>query len=317
MFKKLILKTYKDLFGSRCDDPGYIKYLTYKDFPSMKEEKIEFESMSTTIRGGLYYNKESLDDYSRIIIFCHGMGGGYLSYMTEINILVNNGFLVLAYDYTGTFSSSGENLIGFSIPLKNLESAYNYIKTTDSLKNKKISIMGHSWGGFTALNSLNLFDDITHVVALSAPLSFKAINKENFKILNPIIYPSILKHEYELFGDIAKVDGLNVINSNSKLLSVYSKDDNTVNDKYNYLPLRKRDHNKNHSMIIMSDRNHNPTYTKSAVEKLNELFSRIKKYKSENKTPTEIKELLKDIEWEKVVEQDMDVWNKIIVFLNS
>lgn len=317
MFKKIIEKTYKDLFGSRCDDPGYIKYLTYKDFPSMKEKRIEFESMSTTIRGGLYYNKESIDDYSKIIIFCHGMGGGYLSYMTEIGILVDNGFLVLAYDYSATFSSSGESLMGFSLPLVNLKSAYNYIKSNDSLKEKTISVMGHSWGGFAALNSLNLFNDITHVVALSAPLSFKTMNKENFKLLNPIIYPSILKHECEIFGDIAKVDGLNVINKDSKLLSVYSTDDNTVIDKYNYLPLRKYDHNKNHSMIIMTDRKHNPTYTKAAVEKLNDLFSRITKYKSENKTPAEIKELLKDIEWEKVVEQDMDVWNKIIDFLHS
>ena len=142
MFKRQIEKAYKELFGSRCDDPRYKHYFTYIDFPPMKEEAISFISQdNNTLRGGLYYDKESRDDYDKLVIFCHGMGGGYLAYMSEINMLVKNGFLVLAYDYTGTFSSDGESLKGFTLPLLDLKYCHKFIKENERLKNKELMII--------------------------------------------------------------------------------------------------------------------------------------------------------------------------------
>ena len=318
MFKRQIEKAYKELFGSRCDDPGYKHYFTYKDFPPMKEEAISFISQDTnTLRGGLYYDKESIDDYDKLVIFCHGMGGGYLAYMSEINMLVKNGFLVLAYDYTGTFSSDGESLKGFTLPLLDLQYCHKFIKENERLRNKELMIIGHSWGGFTALNSLNMFDDITHAVAISAPLSLKSIIRENLKILYPIFKYPILRYEAKMFGKLAYLDGMKVIKSDTKLLSVYSLDDDIVLDKYNYLPLRKKDKNKNHQEIVVKTRKHNPTHANESVPKLYDLSYRINEYIKQGKTKEEINTLLSDVNWKELIIQDEIIWNKIVTFLNN
>lgn len=318
MFRKLINKIYDASFNSRCDNPGYKYYFTYKDFDNVKETPIEFKTKDDlTLRGGLYYNLESIDQYDHVVVFLHGIGGGYLAYMTEIIELVKRGFLVLSYDYAATMSSDGDKIGGFSRPLIDIQYCYKYIKESDLLKNKKISLVGHSWGGYTAMNSISMFNDLTHVVAISAPLSYDMIMKQTSPLAYPFAHKAFLKYEEKIFGDVVYLSGLNIIDKPTKMLYIYSTDDDIVYYKYHYEPLIKKDYNPLHEFIKYDNRLHFPTYSDSGITELYKLKRRFSNYLKEKKTTEEIQELLKDVDYRKVVDQDQDLWNKIAIFLNK
>ena len=318
MFKKLVKNVYHNLFDHRCEMVSYLKYYTYQDFKGMKEESIAFLNKDgETLRGGLYYNQESLASYNEVVIFCHGMWSGYLNYMNEIAMLVERGFLVFTYNITATHSSEGTRTKGFCKPLEDLKEAYNYIKSRSDLKTKKIFIVGHSWGGFTSLNSANLFSDILKIVAISPPLSLNAIMKTSFGPLYPLVKKEVFAIEKEYFGDLIYVDGIDALKTKSDFLIIYSKDDNMVKDKYNYLPIRKMGNITNLKTIVFNDRGHHPHYTKEANMQYADLNNRLRQYSKEKKSVDEIKMLLNDVNWEKVVEQDQEVWEQIALFLRE
>ena len=318
MFKKLVQKVYHNLFNHRCEKVDYLKYYTYQDFPQMKEEKIAFKTTDDNIlRGGIYYNQESIAEYQQIVVFCHGMWSGYLNYMTEIAMLVSRGFLVLAYDVTGTHESDGDGTKGFCLPLQDLQAAHAYIKNRDDSKNKKIAIIGHSWGGYTSLNSANLFDDISKIVAISPPLSLDTIMKTNFSLLYGLVKKEVIKIEEGYFGNLTELNGLDALKKDVDFLIIYSTDDQMVKDKYNYLPIRALGPLKNVQSIVFNDRSHHPHYTKEANQKYQALNERLKKYHHQKKTGDEIKELLKDVDWDQVVEQDQQLWDQIATFLKE
>ena len=319
MFEKTLNRYYDGLFNKRCDDPGYNKYYTYLDFEGVKEEKFSFLSRKNNVlRGGLYFKGGSVDEYDRLIIFFHGMSCGYLAYMNEINMLVQAGFLVLAYDYTATFSSDGDSLEGFGRPLADFEDALKAIKADPKLKDKRLSLMGHSWGGYTALNALNLCDGIEYAVCVSPPVSYEAIIRSAFPgLLGLIIKKHVLKYEEKIFGDLIYLSGVSAAESKTKVLYIYSLDDPVVKYKYNFAEIEKKDHNPLHKRIVFTDRTHFPLMTDSAVKKLNARHADLNKWISQGKSPQEIKKLSENVPWDDLVEQDKALWDKIIAFLNE
>ena len=317
MFKKIFQKVYNEKFNGRCDDPGYNKFYTYRDFDGMKETPYTFVNKNgDTIRGGLYYYEGTVEDYDCFVLFFHGMNAGYLAYMNEINMLAKAGFLVLAYDYAATFSSDGKALEGFARPLSDFEDALKAIKADQTLNKKTMFVMGHSWGGYTALNALNMTGGIKAAVCASPPLSYRSIIRQSFPgILGRLIENPALKYEQGIFGDLVYLSGLSTVNNDTPILFIYSKDDPTITYKYNYKPLEKVDKNPNHTRIVFEDKDHFPLMTRSAIKKLRARQAQVKKWVDEGKTAEEVQSLSKDVVWDEIVEQDEEVWKKIVDFL--
>ena len=125
LLSKLILNL---AFGKRCEGNAKLKYFTADDFEGLNAKSIEFKSnKGQTLRGNIYTHEE-IKEYKGLIIFVHGMGGGHLSYTTEINTLVKAGFIVMAYDNTGTCSSEGKNLKGFYQAVIDLNYALKFVE---------------------------------------------------------------------------------------------------------------------------------------------------------------------------------------------
>lgn len=101
-----------------------------------------------------------------------GMGGGHLSYMTEIHTFAAAGFAVLAYDNTGTCASDGKKLVGFYQAVRDLRCALAFVRGRQDLSRLPVVLAGHSWGGYAVCQSLAYAGDaVSGVVALSAPES--------------------------------------------------------------------------------------------------------------------------------------------------
>ncbi len=319
MFKKIFDKVYDEKFNRRCDDPGYNKYYTYKDFAGMKEEPFSFvNKRGDVLRGGLYYYGDGSDDYDCFVVFFHGMNAGYLAYMNEINMLAKAGFLVLSYDYAATFSSDGKDLEGFGRPLSDFEDALKAIKADFKLSGKTMLAMGHSWGGYTALNALNMTDAIKAAVCVSPPISYKAIIRQSFPgILGRMIEKPALEYERGIFGDLIYLSGLSTVKNDTPILFIYSKDDPTITYKYNYKPLEKVDDNPNHTRMVFTDKDHFPLMTRPAIKKLRARQAQVAHWLADGKTAEEIRALSKGVVWDEMVEQDEFVWKNVIDFLRA
>lgn len=147
------------VFGKRCDKNPNLKYFSAEDF-ALFAEKV---CLDGGLNGFLYFkdgNKES----ERLIIFCHGMGAGQVAYTTEIAYFCNVG-TVLAVDNRGCNFSEGKNMKGFYSGAEAAIAAVDYAK---KLRYKKIYLVGHSWGGYSALCA-SYKRKVDGVVAISAP----------------------------------------------------------------------------------------------------------------------------------------------------
>lgn len=152
IFEKQIMNFYKGMMYARCDDNGTAFYFSASDFPGLKSEAYSFKaSAGHTLNGALYHYDNPIP--GRLIVFDHGFGGGHRSYMKEIEMLCRHGYLVFAYDHTGCMTSGGESPNGMAQSLCDLNDCITMLKADDRFAGMDISVMGHSWGGFSALIS--------------------------------------------------------------------------------------------------------------------------------------------------------------------
>ncbi len=158
----------QNVFGKRCEGNPNLTYYTAADFEGLSAKPIEFSSnKGQLLRGCLYFHKESAP-YRALLVFVHGMGGGHLSYTTEINTFARKGFLVLSYDQTGTCSSEGKSLVGFAQGALDLRAALDFAKADPELSRYPVLLAGHSWGGYTVCQTLQFSPDVKAAAAMSA-----------------------------------------------------------------------------------------------------------------------------------------------------
>ena len=99
--------------------------------------------------------------------FLHGLGGYSEGYINETKYFVDNGFMVFAYDNTGSGASTGDSCIGLVQSALDLDSALTYVEQNAVFDGLPICLYGHSWGGFATTAVLNLTYDIAAVASLA------------------------------------------------------------------------------------------------------------------------------------------------------
>ena len=179
IFLNQIEKIYRKQVLTRFKDYGTIYYFSEKDFPGMKKIPFAFKgNIGQKLQGYFYSYEKPIPN--KLIIFEHGMGGGHRSYFREIETLAKRGYMVFAYDHTGCMESEGENTRGFAQSLNDLDCCIKALKKVDFLKGFDISVMGHSWGGFSSMNIPALHPEISHVVAMSGFVNVSEIIRQVF-----------------------------------------------------------------------------------------------------------------------------------------
>ena len=320
IFEKKIVTMYKNVLLKRHDPDGTLYYFSKDDFPGLCAEEYSFlGDKGQRLSAYLYYRGEKRTD--RLIMFEHGMGCGHVAYMQEINKITEHGYTVFTYDHTGTRCSEGEHTGGFSQSLSDLDRAYRFVRTIPEYSSADISVIGHSWGGFSTMNIPAIHPVFKHAVALAGFISPKAIQEQFLSGFLKFYRKPILQSECEAFPDYVKFDGRNSLKDTKvKVLIIHSKDDDTCHFENHFGELKRAvSDNPNVEFLAVDGKGHNPNYTEDAVKYKDECMALLRKLlkKKKLKTDEEKAAFVKSHDWMRMTKQDDKVWNKIFDFIEK
>ncbi len=316
IFHKAIENIYKSQMMGRCDETGTVHYFSHKDFEGLSAEPYVFASSLGHSMQGYFYSYNGADE-SRLVIFEHGFGGGHRSYMKEIEKLCSEGYRVFAYDHTGCMESGGTGAGGFSQSLHDLDDCLKALKADANINTSDITVIGHSWGGYSTLNIAALHPDVKKAVVFSGFVSVEKIIEQNFSGILKGYRKHIMQIESESNPDYMGYDATETLkNAKTKALLIYSDNDSLVHKNIHYDALYNALKDKeNIEFMLLSEKGHNPNYTHDAVACIADLAQRTKKEAKKLKTPEEKEAFKNSFDWERMTKQDNSVWTKIFEFL--
>ena len=317
-FKDYIVDRYKSVIFARRDPDRAVHQFSYKDFPGLVCEEYNLVSPNGKISGCFYYYAGYAPD--RLIVFEHGMGAGHRAYMREIEHICSIGYRIFTYDHIGTSLSEGKGMRGLSGSICDLDFVIGALRRDEALSRLRFDVIGHSWGGFSAMTISHFHGDIEHIVAMSGFVSVKTLQAQ-------ITPPIFKKYRDELFAlesaenpGYASLSALDVLEkTNSKVLIIHSKDDKTVNYNLHFMPLFEKFKDKsNISFLTLERKNHNPTYTVEAAKYKEAFFKKLKfRRRFCKKDPSFDEKFRTSFDFYKMTEQDSFVFDRIKEFLES
>ena len=320
IFEKQIVQTYKNMMYTRCDDTGKAFYFSSDDFEGLHRESYPFTATAGhTLQGYLYHYDNPISD--RLIVFDHGFGGGHRSYMREIEQLCRHGFHVFAYDHTGCMESGGTTPNGLAQSLADLDDCLRTIKSDPRFAGLTLSVMGHSWGGFSTLNIAALHPEIRHVVVLSGFVSVEVMVNSFFGGLLKGYRKAVLALERESnpnYVNFSAVESLS--NTDAKVLLIYSDNDQLCRKTPHYDTLHAAlSHKENVRFLLVEGKSHNPNYTQDAVQYLAKYSEDVKKQSKKKLLETEEQKsaFRASYDWKRMTAQDEAVWQEIFRTLDA
>ena len=313
IFEKQIINMYKGMAYTRCDDNNTAYYFSADDFKGLNSEPYDFDSSrGHRLKGHLYSYDDPIS--KRIIVFDHGFGGGHRSYMKEIEKLAAHGYLVLAYDHTGCMESGGSDPNGMAQSLCDLNDCISAIKADPRFSGYDISVMGHSWGGFSTLNISAIHQDISKIVVLSGFVSVKRLIDSYFSGIMKGYRKVIMRLEEEANPHFITYDAVESLRSvSTRALLIYSDNDRMCTRAHYdalYNGLKDRD---NITFMLTHKKGHNPNYTLDAVEYLGRYIKDKSRLMRNGRLTTddEKRSFVSSYDWDRMTMQDETVWDKI------
>ena len=317
LFEKQILEMYKGMMHARCDDNGTAFYFSHNDFKGLECEPYTFTaSAGHALKGYLYAYDSPIE--GRLIVFDHGFGGGHRAYMREIELICRHGYRVFSYDHTGCMESGGDTPNGMAQSLCDLNDCIAWLKSNEKFAGLDISVMGHSWGGFSTLNISAIHKEISHVVVFSGFVSVKELVASFFGGVMKGYRKAIMNLELEANPEFSLYNAVESLKeSSAKALLIYSENDALVKKKHYAMLKNGLSERKNTEFILVKDKGHNPNYTEDAVKYLGQYVSEKNRLMKKGKlnTDEEKSKFLSSFDWKRMTEQDDKIWSKIFEFL--
>lgn len=320
LFEKQIEKIYRSNLFVRNDNPNGIFYFGAEDFPGLRAISYDFKAgAGHDLKGFFYFYDNPIP--KKLVVFDHGMGNGHRAYMREVERLAKAGFLVYTYDHTGCMASGGENINGFAQSLNDLDHCLRTLKKEPALADRKIAVMGHSWGGFSTMNICALHPEITHVVSMSGFVSVELIVQQVMAGPMKFFRKPVMALERQANPDYVDFDARkSLANTKAKVLLIYSEDDKTVSKAIHYDSLYAAlSGRENIRFLLVNNKGHNPSYTEDAVDYKDAFFAEFSKAvkKKQLETPEQQKEFMARYDWHRMTAQDGQVWAEILKTLNT
>ena len=252
----------KFAFGRRVGKAK--KHMVLEEFPDMVTHPIKFKSGKNNLAGYFAVGKDvDVKDYKAVMIVAHGIGCSRASYINRYDYFARKGYIVFAYDCTGTCESEGKGIKGLVQSQVDLENAINYISSIDELKDYKILVYGHSWGGYATATELNskAAQKITAAATLSGfddiwGIAEYQLSKYATKMC-VLTKPWFYLHFIIRYGKRALYKGINGVNKfQGPVLVMHSKDDPTVHFENSIAIHQDKNKNPQAEFVIFEDRGH-------------------------------------------------------------
>ena len=313
-----------DMAGTskRCDGNANLKYLKAKNFDNLNARPIDFKSNKGQSLNGFLYSNAKVDTYKALIVFSHGMGAGHHAYTTEINYFAQKGYLVLAYDNTGSCLSEGKKLYGFAQGVIDLKHALKFVESREDLKELPLLLAGHSWGGYSVCNvsAITPKNNIKGIVAFSPFNSLnKLINdnaKQKAKIDLALLYPFFDIINFIRFGKAGVLRSCDSIdNSSIPTLVMHGGNDLQVTLKNSPVGLKNRiSNNPNARTVLYESKYHNVYLAKDAEQYLIDTFAKIENL---GENSPEAYEIYQNIDYSLITKEDLTVMDTANTFFEE
>lgn len=306
---------FKSALNHRGDGSPALRYLQSEDFPGLIADPIRFlGNKKQVLRGYLYY-RDSFKTFKELVIFAHGIGSGHTAYTTEINRLAQEGFMVMAFDYTGCVLSSGKAMKSIIQPLVDMDYALRFVESRSDLSSLKKYIVGHSWGAYVAMNSVLLkkhrVDKIVSMAGFLSPVHAAVGSRAFFNIFYPFFY----MHGFWRYGRYATYNGLKAIRkSKVPMLFIHGQLDNVIKPKTSLEKIVKfaqKSHKENIEVLAVENRRHSPFLTERAETYLRKVI--LDKGVDNRKAPVADYE----VDYQLITEEDETVMKTIVTFLKK
>jgi pimeloyl-ACP methyl ester carboxylesterase len=320
IFENKIISAYSAMAYSRCDLTTDIFYFSPDDFPSLTAERRGFLSSLGHDLVGYFYSYPS-PIAKRLVIFDHGFGAGHRAYMKEIEMLCRHGYTVFSYDHTGCVESGGENTNGMAQSLCDLNDCLSFITSLEEYSDFDISVMGHSWGGFSTMNIGALHSRISRVVVLSGFVSVTRLVGSHFPGLLKAYRPAIMALEGKTNPVFSRTDGVDSLNKFcGRALLIYSDDDKLCRAKVHFTPLLSAFLGSERiKCVLVKGKGHNPNYTHDAVKYKDSFFADLTRKRKKGQLGSEEAKarFIASYDWHRMTAQDSEVWDTIFSFLDN
>ena len=268
---RFIDRAFTKGLGGRGDGTPNLRYFKPSSFGVDGEEPFEFISGENVLRGSRYFVKGM--PIKGLLVFFHGLGAGHTAYSQQIASFAKQGYMVYAYDNTGSMLSSGKDMAGLPMPLFDQRNFFAYLDKQEDVASLKRYAVGHSWGGFAALGALKEEYHIEKVVSIAGFRSAFDTTVERVPALGKM--KGLLKFYFRRrFGEDGLFDGLEMMKKTSKpVLYVQGENDAVVSFEKCFLTFQKElEGQDNIKFLRVPKRAHQPYWTEDAQKYYMEIF---------------------------------------------
>ena len=305
--------------GKRADKNPLLFYFSAKDYAGLKTKPLSFtNNKGDTLIGKIYYRDEKQTD--EVIVFFHGFGAGHEAYTTLINDLVTtNGMPVLTFDYTGCDLSGGAKIPNTLQALVDGHHFLAYIQTLPEYMNKKLILIGHSWGGFVAANlyPFNKDKNISKVISINGVTDFGLLYRKAarapylFIVLNNLI--NLFKYQKFALATTRK----SILNTPIPHLFLHGlKDEAIPFTPFISSLVLQTDKHKTIKFHFDKEKHHNIYLTNESEQNLIALQSDLKLL-AKNKADEVLQTKIKTLDYTKLVENDPRILEIINNFIKE
>ncbi len=299
----------RKICGKRYDGSPAFPYWRADDF-GITEERFGFYSGKWRLSGSKYFKKGVKP--KAIVIFFHGLGDGRASYIKEICLLAEEGYLVYAYDNMGSMESQGSEIRSLDHAANDQKAFFSYLDNEICVKGLKRYAIGHSWGGWAAMMSAKKEYGVEKIVSLSGYISFPELIRCRFPK-----FVSFFKPAFWFASRLAdlKNGGKNAINAikrnkSVKVLYIQGSEDDIVPLKVGFSPLRKAFFgNPSVEFLYVEGSKHSPFRTTGSEAYVSNLL------KIGLNDPAKNLDMKMDLE--KATEENQPVWKAIFDFFEN
>jgi pimeloyl-ACP methyl ester carboxylesterase len=152
----------------------------------VSERPVTFGTKGVKLNGTLFM-PSGANEYVRLpgAVMCHGYGGDSEAFENSAKTLASEGVIALTFDFRG-HGSSGGTLDGSIV--NDVLDAWDFLHSQPEVNHKKMGLIGHSMGAFSAIMAAGKIKGAKVLVALACPgeLKGKIIRNPNH-FIHPLL----------------------------------------------------------------------------------------------------------------------------------